>query len=75
VKTQTPRKRPKSPVIQLVEENAPWMLISKAALDSGLTELLIRQSGIFLKKFGTADYICPTELNAWILKDGKSDQH
>ncbi len=47
------------------------MLISKAANDSGLTELLIRKSGITLRKFGNADYIRPTELNAWILNGGK----
>lgn len=70
---QTARKRPKSPSIRLIEESAPWVLISKAAEDSGLTELLIRNSGIKLRKFGNADYIRPADLNAWILTDGKEE--
>lgn len=45
------------------------MLISKASEKSGLTELLIRQSGVTRRKFGNADYIRPAELNAWILSD------
>ena len=49
------------------------MLISKAAKDSGLTELLIRKSGIALRKFGNADYVAPGTLNAWILADGKEE--
>jgi hypothetical protein len=70
---QTARKRPKSTSIRLIEECAPWVLISKAAKDSGLTELLIRNSGIKLRKFGTADYIKPGDLNVWILADGKEE--
>lgn len=70
---QTARKRPKSPSIRLIEESAPWVLISKAAKDSGLTELLIRNSGITLRKFGTADYIKPGDLNAWIIDGGKEE--
>lgn len=73
MKTTSPRKRPKSPYIKLIQEIAPWVLISQAADESGLTELLIRNSGIKLKKFGNADYIRPTELNAWILSDGKEE--
>ncbi len=45
VKNQITRKRPKSPYIQLIQEIAPWVLISKAAEESGLTELQIRNSG------------------------------
>ncbi|MEI7910654.1 MAG: hypothetical protein WCK77_13540 [Verrucomicrobiota bacterium] len=68
---KTARKRPKSPSIRLIEESAPWVLISKAAQESGLTELLIRNTGITRRPFGNADYIRPTALNAWILADGK----
>lgn len=65
--------RPKPPSIQTIEASAPWVLISKAAEQSGLTELLIRKSGITLRKFGNADYIAPSGLNAWILNDGKEE--
>ena len=70
---QTARKRPKPPSIRLIEESAPWVLISQAAKDSGLTDLLIRNSGIYLRKFGNADYVRPKDLNAWILADGKGE--
>ena len=70
MKTTTPRKRPKSPTIKTIEESAPWVLISRAAKESGLTDLLIRSSGITLRKFGIADYVRPLELNAWIIGDG-----
>ena len=70
---ETTLKRPKSPSIQPIKESAPWVLISKAAAESGLTDLLIRKSGVKLRKFGTADYVRPTELNAWILADGKEE--
>lgn len=70
MKTSTPKKRPKSPTIKTIEESAPWVLISQAAEESGLTELLIRNAGITLRKFGNADYIRPPDLNAWILSDG-----
>jgi hypothetical protein len=73
MRDQSARKRPKSPTIRLIEASAPWVLISKAALDSGLTELLIRNAGLGLRKFGNADYVRPTELNAWILNDGKEE--
>lgn len=69
VKTTTPKKRPKSPTIKTIEESAPWVLISKAAKESGLSDLLIRDSGIKRRPFGNADYIRPGELNSWILKD------
>jgi len=72
VKTKTPQKRPKPPVIQLAEENAPWVIISKASSDTGLTELLIR--GIKIRRFGNADYVRPTALNSWILNDEKEDK-
>ena len=71
---QTARKRPKSTSIKPIEESAPWVLISKAAGESGLTELLIRKSGVTLRKFGNADYVRPTDLNNWILADGKEAQ-
>ena len=70
---QTARKRPKSPTIKTIEESAPWVLISQAAQESGLTDLLIRKSGITLRPFGNADYVRPTDLNAWILDDGKGE--
>ncbi len=71
MRAQTARKRPKSPSIRLIEESAPWVLISKAAKDSGLTDLLIRDSGLTLRPFGNAHYVRPTDLNNWILADGK----
>ncbi len=55
-------------MIQFAEECAPLVLISKASLETGLTERQIRDTGIDLRRIGTADYIRPTELNAWILK-------
>jgi len=70
MKTTSTRKRPKSPYIDLIQEIAPWVLISKAAEESGLTELQIRNFGGTLRKFGNADYIMPEELNAWINGDG-----
>lgn len=68
---KTTRRRPKSPSIRLIEESAPWVLISQAAKDSGLTDFLIRNSGTYLRKFGNTDYIKPGDLNAWILNGGK----
>lgn len=68
---QNTRKRPKSPSISLIELSAPWVLISVAAQQSGLTELLIRKSNVTLRKFGNADYVRPTDLNAWIVDGGK----
>ena len=67
-------KRPKSPSIQPINESAPWVLISVAAAESGLTDLLVRKSGVKLRKFGTADYLRPIELNSWIIGDGKEAQ-
>lgn len=60
-------------MIQFAEECAPLVLLSKASLETGLTERQIRDSGIKLRRFGTADYIRPTELNAWILKDPQEE--
>ncbi len=71
---QTTLKRPKSPSIQPIKESAPWVLVSMAAAESGLTELLIRKSGVKLRKFGNADYVRPTDLNNWILADEKEEQ-
>ncbi len=62
-----PTTRTKPPSIQTIEASAPWVLISKAATESGLTELLIRQAKVPRRRFGTADYVRPTELNTWIL--------
>jgi len=65
------KPRPKPAVINTISESAPWVLVSKASSESGLTENLIRNTGITLRPFGNADYIRPTALNAWILADGK----
>jgi hypothetical protein len=70
VKKQIPRRRPKSPYIKLIQEIAPWVLISEAAKESGLTEQQIRKSGITLRPFGNADYVRPLDLNAWIIGPG-----
>jgi len=59
--------RPKAPVIKTIEADAPWVLLSKATADSGLSERLIRAEGLPLRRFGTADYISPQVLNRWIL--------
>lgn len=59
--------RPKSPAICLIPEEAPWVLLSKAASSSGLTERLIRREKLPMRRFGNADYIRPQDLNAWIL--------
>lgn len=72
--TTTPKKRPKSPAIRPIDESAPWVLISKAAEESGLSEILIRKSAIGLRKFGNADYLRPGDLNSWINGDGKEAQ-
>lgn len=71
MKTTITRKRPKSTSIKTIEESAPWVLISQAAKESGLTALIIRNSGITLRPFGNADYIRPGDLNAWIIADGE----
>lgn len=67
------QSRPKAPVIQPIQTGAPWVLLSKAATDSGLSERLIRAEGLPLRRFGNADYIRPVDLNAWILADGKEE--
>ena len=67
MKPQITRKRPKSHSIQTIMESAPWVLVSKAAEESGLTELQIRQAKFEMKKFGNADFVRPADLNAWIL--------
>jgi len=61
------QSRPKAPVIMTIQSDAPWVLLSKAAADSGLSERLIRAEGFPLRRFGTADYIAPQVLNRWIL--------
>jgi hypothetical protein len=61
--------RPKPSVIQTIPEGHPWVILSKAAMQSGLSEKLIRQAGIPLRKFGNAHYVAPAVLNAWISKD------
>lgn len=71
MKPQIIRKRPKSPSIQNITESAPWVLLSKAAEESGLTELQIRQAKFETKKFGNADFVRPTDVNAWILRSEK----
>ena len=63
--------RPKALEIRAIPESAPWVLLSKAASDSGLTDRLIRQAGLPLRKFGTADYVAPSILNRWILGESK----
>jgi hypothetical protein len=67
------RPRPKAPVIRPITTDAPWVLLSKAVRDSGLTELLIRRENLPTRKFGNAHYIQPKDLNNWILggKEGK----
>ena len=60
--------RPKPALIRTIPEEAPWVLLSKAADDSGLTELLIRKANLQIRKFGNAFYVAPAALNAWILK-------
>jgi len=37
------------------------VIVAKAALETGLTELLIREYRIKLRRFGTADYVRPAE--------------
>jgi hypothetical protein len=59
--------RPKSPIIQTIHVEAPWVLLSKAASDSGLSEKLIRRENLPMRRFGNADYIRPQDLNNWIL--------
>jgi len=73
MKTTPKRKRPKAPSIQTIDETNAWVLISKAADESRLTELQIRKSGITLRKFGNADYIRPLDLNTWINSDGEKE--
>lgn len=70
---KTKTTRPKPLTIHTIAESAPWVLVSHAAEESRLTELLIRKSGVALRKFGNADYVRPTELNAWILNDGEEE--
>lgn len=66
-------KRPKPPTIKTVDEIAPWILVAKASAETGLTELLIRKSGVRLRRFGNADYVRPRELNDWINDEGKEE--
>jgi len=64
------KSRPKAPEIRTIPESAPWVLLSKAAAESGLTERLIRQAGLPTRKFGNALYIAPPTLNGWLLPAG-----
>lgn len=59
--------RPKSPTICTIPVDAPWVLLSKAAEQSGLTERLIRRENLPMRRFGNADYVRPHDLNNWIL--------
>ena len=59
--------RPKPTVIRTLTASAPWVLIAKASQDTGLTERLIRQAKIPMRRFGTADDVAPGQLNDWIL--------
>jgi len=72
MKTQI-KPRPKPEYINTISESAPWVLLSKASQDTGLTELLIRKAQIPMRRFGTADYIKPGVLNAWIIDGGKGE--
>ena len=65
--TEKPPSRPKPPEIRTIAESAPWVLLAKAANDSGVTERLIRQARLHLRRFGNADYIAPACLNSRIL--------
>lgn len=66
------KSRPKAPIIRPIPEEAPWVLLSKAAKDSGLTELIIRRENFPTRKFGNAHYIRPEVLNSWILTGTKT---
>lgn len=67
--TSNPKRssRQKPAEITTVRESAPWILLTKAAEQSGLTVLLIRKAGLKLRRFGNADYVAPASLNAYIL--------
>lgn len=64
--------RPKAPFIRPVPDDAPWILLSRAAQASGLSELIIRKEGLPLRRFGNAHYVRPKDLNNWIL-DGHQE--
>ena len=70
---RTKTTRPKSPTIETIPASAPWVLVSRAAKESGLTDLLIRKSGVPIRTFGNANYVRSDQLNAWILADGKEE--
>lgn len=72
-KSPNPRPRPKAPVIRTINESAPWVLLSKAAKESGLTMRLIRRANLPMRQFGNADYISPSALNSWILEGWHSN--
>jgi 5-methylcytosine-specific restriction protein B len=57
-------------IMPLLEE---YWIDDQKMVERFRSELLIRQSGVKLRKFGNADYIKPAELNAWILDCGKEE--
>jgi len=59
-------KRPKASVIQVINESAPWVLLSKAIRESGVPERDIK-ANLQIRKFGNAFYISPANLNKYIL--------
>lgn len=69
MKTILPREkkaRPRAVTIRTLQENAPWIIVSRAVKESGLPESEIRN--LFpLRRFGNADYVRPSDLNSWIL--------
>ncbi len=65
------KPRPKPRTIHTVPDKAPWMLISEASTESNLTDLNIRRSGLSFRKFGTAEYVRPSDLNKWIEGNGQ----
>ncbi len=60
-----PRKRPST--ITTISPNAPWITVSAASHQSGVSQKVIRSAGLITRKFGNADYVSPQALNDWIL--------
>jgi len=61
--------RSKAAVIRTIPADAPWILLSRAAKQSGLTELRIRRAHLPIRRFGNTDCVAPSALNAWILQN------
>lgn len=59
--------RPRSKEIRPITASAAWVLLSSAAREVGITERIIRKQNLPTRRFGNADYINPSDLNAWIL--------